>query len=144
MAKILVGPHTGSTRQVMAPATRTRQIVDPNVEAELAAKATRAGRKAKRQKGVDGGVPKPIDNKSKRVFVGIEPGQLVTVRGYRDIKWVVISEPSAKFQKRKTGEIVEVKSHTRKVGKAVVSVTLMGPDGVQVEVPIGWCKPLHL
>ena len=144
MAKVLVNPGTGPTRQVMAANTRTRQIVDPEVVAKVEAKSTRAGRKAARQKGVDGKVPKPIDNKSKRVFVGIEPGQLVTVRGYRDIKWVVISEPSAKFQKRKTGEIVEVKSHTRRVGKAVVSVTLMGPDGVQVEVPIGWCKPLHL
>ena len=144
MAKVLVNPGTGPTRQVMAANTRTRQIVDPEVVAKVEAKHTRAGRRAARKKGVDGGVPKPIDNKSKRVFVGIEPGQLVTVRGYRDIKWVVISEPSAKFRKRGTDEIVEVKSHTRRVGKATVSVTLMGPDGVQVEVPIGWCKPLHL
>ena len=144
MAKTLINPSSGPTRQVMGTATRTRQIVDPAVEAAIEAKSTRAGRKAKRQKGVDGGVPKPIDNKSKRVFVGIEPGNLVTVRGYRDTKWVVISEPSAKFQRRATGEIIEVKSHTRKVGKAVVSVTLMGPDGVQIDVPIGWCKPLHL
>ena len=149
MAKVLINPSAGPSRQIVGErSVRSREVLDPKVAEKIEARETRAGvraaNKKRRQKGVDGGVPKPIDNKSKRVFVGIEPGNLVTVRGYRDIKWVVISEPSAKFQKRGTGEIVEVKSHTRRVGKAVVSVTLMGPDGVQVEVPIGWCKPLHL
>lgn len=144
MAKVIMNPPSGPTRQVVAAGARTRQIVDPAVAAAAAARVTRAGRSAARKKGVGGGVPQPIDNKSKRAFVGIEPGGLVTVRGYRDTKWVVISPPSAKFQQRGGGEIVEVKSHTRRVGKAVVSVTLMGPDGVRVEVPIGWCTPLHL
>ena len=58
-------------------------------------------------------------------------------------KWVVTTPPSAKLQKRGTDEIVEVHSHTRRVGKAVVSVTLMGPDGIIIEVPIGWCKPVY-
>lgn len=124
-----------------------RQVFDPEVCAKIEARETREGvraaRRKSRGKGPGGAIPQPVVDKTARVFVGIEPGTLVTVRGDRDTKWVVISLPSAKLRKRGTKEIVEVVSHTRRVGKAVVSVTLMGPDGITIEVPIGSCKPLH-
>jgi len=145
MKKIL-SPVGAPTRRMVANeevAAPQRRVLDEEVAAKIEAGKTRAGRKAKRNKAPDGTRPKPVDNKSKRSFVGIEPGQLVMVRGYRDTKWIVTTPPSAKFQRRGTGETVEVQSHTRKVGKAVVSVTLMGPDGVMIDVPIGWCKPVY-
>jgi len=144
--KTIINPAAAVTRRILVnegTAAPQRRVLDEEVAAKIEAGKTRAGRKAKRNKAPDGTRPKPVDNKSKRSFVGIEPGQLVMVRGYRDTKWVVVSEPSAKFQRRGTGETVEVQSHTRKVGKAVVSVTLMGPDGVMIDVPIGWCKPIY-
>lgn len=144
--KKIINPAAAPTRRILVEGEGTapqRRVLDEATAQAIAARSTKAGRKAKRNKAPDGTRPKPVDNKSKRSFVGIEPGQLVMVRGYRDTKWVVISEPSAKFRRRGTGETVEVHSHTRRVGKAVVSVTLMGPDGVIIEVPIGWCKPIY-
>jgi len=143
MAKVILNPSPAGVRRVVVAAgegeqlpVRTRQILDPRLVSTTPKARKRSGRK----KGVGGEIPKPIGEKSNRQFIGIVPGQLATVRGYLNIRWVIITEPSAKFTKL-DGEEVEVQSHTRQVGKAVVSVTLMGPDGVQICVPIGWVKP---
>ena len=114
---------------------RHRQILDPSVH------QVKKANKKSRKRGVGGVRPKPVEQKLNREFVGIGPGQLVTVRGYRDTKWVVIEEPSAKLSNPLTGEKTEIQCHTRRVGKVAVSVTLMGPDGIQICVPIGWVKP---
>lgn len=150
MARIIINANSGGTGlRTVSPVApkRSRQVLDPEVCAKIEARKTREGirdaRRKSRQKGPGGAIPQPVVDKTARVFVGIEPGTLVTVRGDRDTKWVVISLPSAKLRKRGTKEIVEVVSHTRRVGRAVVSVTLMGPDGITIEVPIGSCKPLY-
>jgi hypothetical protein len=70
----------------------------------------------------EGERPTPLKSPRNRRFVAIEVGDLVTVKGDRDQKYVVTSLPP---RSEKRGAEVE----------------LLEPGGRLVKKPLGWCRP---
>lgn len=70
----------------------------------------------------EGDRPSPLISPRNRRFVAIEIGDLVTVKGDRDQKYVVTSLPP---RSEKRGAEVE----------------LLEPGGRLVKKPLGWCRP---
>ena len=116
-------------RKLMAPpAPKERKILDPEV------KTARERRKEAKEKA-PGGKPKPIATKGARKFIGITPGLLVRVRGERDTKFIVVSEPYREIK----GE--RIPAVTRGTGKYPTMIDLLGPAGPRT-VRLGWCIPV--
>ena len=113
-------------KKILAPsAPKERKILDPEV------KSAREIRKETKKKA-PGGKPKPIASKGARKFVGIVPGSLVRVRGERETKFVVVSDPYREVK----GE--RIPAVTRGTSKCPTMVDLMGPAGLRT-VRLGWC-----
>lgn len=66
--------------------------------------------------------PKPLISPRNRRFVAIEVGDLVTVKGDRDQKYMVIALPPRSV-------------------KRGAEVELLEPGGKLVKKPLGWCRP---
>ena len=99
---------------IQPPSPRTRTLVDPQ-------------HKSPQRETPDGRPPEPTTHRSYRRIVGIQPGELVRVRGDRDGKYVVVSPPE---------------SEKRWQGRKVTTVELLGPGGL-VTVPLRFCTPYH-
>ena len=116
-------------RKLMSPpAPKERKILDPDVKSAKE-------RRKEAKKNAPGGKPKPIVAKGARKFVGITPGLLVRVRGERDTKFLVVSEPYREIK----GE--RIPAVTRGTGKYPTMIDLLGPGG-QRTVRLGWCIPV--
>jgi hypothetical protein len=70
----------------------------------------------------EGERPKPLVSPRNRRFVAIQVGDLVTVKGDRDQKYVVTSMPP-------------------RSDKRGAEVELLEPGGKLVKKPLGWCRP---
>ena len=116
-------------KKILAPsAPRERKILDPEVKSAKE-------RRKEAKKNAPGGKPKPITAKGSRKFIGITPGLLVRVRGERDTKFVVVSDPYREVK----GE--RIPAVTRGTSKCPTMVDLMGPAGLRT-VRLGWCIPV--
>lgn len=116
-------------KMIAPPAPRERKILDPEV------KTARERRKEAKEKA-PGGKPKPIVQRGARKFVGINPGLLVRVRGERDTKFLVVSEPYREIR----GE--RIPAVTRGTGSYPTMIDILGPSGPRT-VRLGWCIPVH-
>ena len=106
-------------RTITDPAAgkRTRTITHPSFKS-----ARQVREEAKRGAAEK---PEPTSHRSRRMIVGIQPGDLVRVRGDRDHKYVVLSVPDFRG---------------RWQGRNVSTVDLLGPTG-PVTVPLRFCTP---
>ena len=104
-------------RTITEPATRKRTITDPSFKS-----ARQVREEAKRGAAEK---PEPTSHRSRRMIVGISPGDLVRVRGDRDHKYVVLAVPDFRG---------------RWQGRNVSTVELLGPTG-PVTVPLRFCTP---
>jgi hypothetical protein len=131
MARILVAPidSVTKTKTLIAPRTK-RVIVDEDFASSVVEKNSRSGKRELRKKGPGGTIPKPKVQPAARRFIGIEPGCIVSVKGYRNTNFLVLDEASAEFKNKYTGEILTIKSNKRAVGNATVMVTLLGTDNL--------------
>lgn len=94
-----------------------RTVVDPTVPT--------AAENRKRAKATASERPQPVSSRARRLIVGIQPGDLVSVKGFRMTKWVVLSVPDFRG---------------RWQGRAVTTVELLGPNGPET-VPLRFCTP---
>ena len=106
-------------RTIIDPAAgkRERTITDPSFKS-----AQEVRDEAKRTADER---PEPVSHRSRRMIVGISPGDLVRVRGDRDHKYVVLGVPDFRG---------------RWQGRRVSTVELLGPSG-PVTVPLRFCTP---
>jgi hypothetical protein len=116
-------------KKILAAApTKERKILDPEVKSAKE-------RRKEAKKNAPGGKPKPTTAKGTRKFIGITPGLLVRVRGERDTKFLVTSEPYREVK----GE--RIPAVTRGTSKSPTMVDLLGPSGPR-SVRLGWCIPV--
>jgi hypothetical protein len=131
MAKTLLGSPVGRpTRTLIDPgAVTTKQSLLPKRKADK-----KKGEKRTAKHIVttpDGKKPLAEERKERRQIVGIKSGELVRVRGDRDGKYVVMSDPQ--FNTRTENCMARGK---------VVTVDLLGPGG-PVTVPLRFCTPFY-